>query len=384
MTDLKSIYYLSKVEGLGSVRLKKLLDIFKEPEEIFEATTRELSKADGINEKIIRSIHSVKKNNKKFEAEFNFLEKKMDKRNIGTLIYTDPDYPSILKKIYDPPVILYYKGVMSGEILNNLTNNISIVGTRNPTEYGKKAADMFATELSVRGFNIISGFARGIDTIAHKAVLNSKKKNSYTVAVLGCGVDYIYPPENKKLYQIMENEGMILSECEPGCIPDAMNFPRRNRIISGLSIGVVVVESGSEGGALITARCALDQSREVFAVPGDIKSKYSKGTNNLIKNGQAKLISDVDDILIEFKGKIRNLSLFDGDEYAKHEKLNVDLKGNEKLLYDYLNSCNEAVHIDTISESTSLQISDCLVILLNLEFKGLIRQLAGKMFSVIN
>jgi DNA processing protein len=161
-----------------------------------------------------------------------------------------------------------------------------------------------------------------------------------------------------------------------------VNFPRRNRIISGLSLGVVVVESGIEGGALITARCALDQSREVFAIPGSIDAKYSKGTNNLIKNCQAKLVSNAEDILIEFNNKFKNLSLF--DNYEKSRKIIVDLKGNEKIIYDFLNSSNEPVHIDSISENTSLQISDCLVVLLNLEFKGLIRQHAGKLFSVIN
>jgi DNA processing protein len=384
MNDFESIFYLTKIDGLGSVRIKKLLEHFKEPENIFEASARELSGVDGFSEKLIRSLRGVKKNKKSLGDKFCEIERKMEKLKIGAVTYSDKEYPDLLRKIYDPPVILYYRGVLSKEIFSNLNNSIGVVGTRNPTLYGKDAAENFSTALSSKGMNVISGFARGIDSAAHRSVLLNKESRAFTIAVLGCGVDFIYPPENKKLYEKMINEGLIISECEIGAIPDAVNFPRRNRIISGLSLGVLVIESGNEGGALITARCALDQSREVFAVPGDINSRFSQGTNNLIKNGQAKLVSSVDDILIEFKGKIKNLSLFDDSVTQRSKKENIDLKGNEKLIFDYLSLTVEAVHIDSISENTNLQISDCLVALLNLEFKGFVRQLAGKLFSVIN
>ncbi len=384
MSNFRNIYYLTKIEGLGPVRIKKLLDVFKCPEAVFDASAKELTNVEGINEKIIRSIHNIKKNCDEIDAQIKLLEKKMERLKIGAITYSDTDYPNLLKKIFDPPVILYFRGENSNAILNNMEHSIGIVGTRNPTLYGKNIAEKISADLSSKGINILSGFARGIDTVAHKSALANKRDDVYTVAVLGCGVDVIYPPENKKLYEKMMESGMFISECEPGGIPDAVNFPRRNRIISGLSIGVVIIESGAEGGALITARCALDQSREVFAVPGDVNSKYSKGTNNLIKNGQAKLISDVDDILIEFKGKFKTMSLFDESYGGNGFKKTVNLKGNEKLIYDFLCSESESAHIDLISESTELQISDCLVVLLNLEFKGLIRQLAGKMFSVIN
>lgn len=384
MNNFRGIFYLTRTEGLGSVRIKKLLDVFKEPENIFAASAKELSGVDGITEKNIRSLHAFKKNRAGIEAQLDQLEKKLEKHQIGVITYDDSDYPDLLKRIYDPPMILYFRGKLSDLIFSNLNNSIGIVGTRNPTPYGRNATEYFTAEISSRGMNIVSGFARGIDTIAHKSVLLNKKNCAYTIAVLGCGADVVYPPENKKLYDKMLEEGMFLSECEIGAIPDAANFPRRNRIISGLSMGVLVIESGNEGGALITARCALDQSREVFAVPGDINSRYSEGTNNLIKNGQAKLVSNVDDILVEFKGKIRNLSLFDKNDSLKSSKVLLDLKGNEKSIYEFLCSNYEAVHIDLISESTELQISDCLVVLLNLEFKGFVRQHAGKMFSVIN
>lgn len=384
MSNFRKVYYLTKVEGLGPVRIKKLLDVYKCPDAVFDAPAKELIQIDGISEKIIRSIRAINKNREKIDNCLGKIEKRMSSLKIGALTYADTDYPDLLKKIFDPPVILYFRGEKADTIFKKLERSIGIVGTRNPTQYGKDIAERIATDLCSKGMNIISGFARGIDTIAHRATLAHDSDDSYTVAVLGCGVDVIYPPENKKLFDKMLQSGLILSECELGAIPDSANFPRRNRIISGLALGVVIIESAVEGGALITARCALDQSREVFAVPGDVNSKYSKGTNNLIKNGQAKLISDVDDVLIEFKGKLRNLSLFGENGFEGGFKHEIDLKGNEKLIFDYLCSGSKPIHIDEISESTELQISDCLVGLLNLEFKGLIRQSAGKMFSVIN
>jgi DNA processing protein len=193
-------------------------------------------------------------------------------------------------------------------------------------------------------------------------------------------VDVVYPPENKKLYEEMCAHGALISEYEPGTKPDAMNFPRRNRIISGLSRGIIVIESGKDGGALITARCALDQGREVFAVPGYVTSKMSEGANYLIKTSQAKLVENIDDVLAEFgMGK-----------YAVNRKSTEqvamffpELSGNEKTIFDVLLSSADPLHIDAISEQTQLNISDSLVTLLNLEFKGIVSQLPGKRFSIV-
>jgi DNA processing protein len=211
----------------------------------------------------------------------------------------------------------------------------------------------------------------------------NRSSEGKTAAVFGCGVDVIYPPENKKIYEKIVEDGLVLSEFEVSAKPDSMNFPRRNRIISGLSLGVLIIESGIEGGALITARCALDQSREVFAVPGDINSKYSKGTNNLIKNGQAKLVENAEDILVELSNKLKNFKPMKPDEKATLKSRSAELKGDEKLIFDTLASVNDPMHIDELSETTGLNISDCLVILLNLEFKGYIRQLPGKRFNIM-
>jgi DNA processing protein len=383
MENFKYIYFLTKADGLGSVRLKKLLDKFGEARNVFEVSEKELISVEGINIKTAKPVINLRKDFDKLEKDFALLEKKMEKMGIGAVTIGDKDYPHLLKKIYDPPAILYFKGKRSSEIFKDgLENCIGIVGTRNPCEYGKKVCEQFSAGLANLGITVVSGFARGIDTVAHRTVLSNKNTSGKTAAVFGNGIDVIYPPENKKLYDMMVSEGLLLSEFEISAKPDSMNFPRRNRIISGLSLGVVVIESGNEGGALITARCALDQGREVYAVPGDINSKNSKGTNNLIKNGQAKLIENIDDILDELRSKLNMLPFEDSKKNINARNVHFDLKGNEKTIFALLDKNKDAVHIDAISELTGLNISDCLVNLLNLEFKSLVRQLPGKMFTV--
>jgi DNA processing protein len=383
MESFRYIYYLTKAEGLGPVRIRKLIDFFGEPENIFSASCEELAKVDGVNRKTVESIVSLKKNIHAVEKEFSSLARRMGKLKINVITYVDEDYPELLKKIYDPPVILYTRGKVPGTGINDFfMNSLAIVGTRSPTEYGRKAAEMFASGLSSIGVTVVSGFARGIDTIAHKTVLSGNGLGR-TAAVFGNGVDVVYPPENRKIYDRMLENGLVLSEFEVSSKPDSVNFPRRNRIISGLSLGVLVIESDMDGGALITARCALDQSREVFAVPGDIGSRCSRGTNNLIKNGYAKLAGDVNDVLEEVRLRINQLPFKEIESEFKKPVQRVELKGNEKIIMDFLFQNKEPVHIDEISESSGLNISDCLVNLLNLEFKGCIRQHPGKRFSVI-
>jgi len=382
LDNFRNLYYLSQADGLGSVRIKKLLEVFEEPQNIIKASANELTAVEGISRNTAGTITGIRKDMLRLEKQFGFLEKKMERMCIGAVTCMDGDYPELLKKIYDPPVILYFKGKLKEDGLNGLLDNsVSIVGTRTPSEYGKRTAENFSCELSSMGITVISGFARGIDTIAHKAVL--RRNEGKTVAVFGCGVDIIYPPENKKVYERIIEDGLVLSEFEVSAKPDSMNFPRRNRIISGLSLGVIIIESGIEGGALITARCALDQSREVFAVPGDINSKYSKGTNGLIKNGQAKLVENVEDILVELRSKLKNFKPMKRDEQESLKSRSAELKGNEKIVFDTLSKVNDPMHIDELSETTGLNISDCLVILLNLEFKGYVRQLPGKRFNIM-
>jgi DNA processing protein len=377
MKDFRYLYYLTKVEGLGSVRIKRLLERFESAENVFSAGAAELSETENISIKLADAILQSQVNFLDLTIDYDTLLKKLDSLDAGVMVYEDEDYPYLLKRTYDPPVILYTRGNIDESSFDNC---IAIVGTRRPSDYGKKIAEDFASELSGMGFNIISGFARGVDTSAHKAVLDSSSSQGRTTAVLGCGIDIIYPPENKKLYERMCKEGILLSEYDISAIPDAVNFPKRNRIISGLSYGSVIIESTATGGAMITARFALDQSREVFAVPGFVTSKNSEGPNSLIKSGQAKLVENVTDILDEIKNELRGISINGQGKVTKAEL--PELNENEKIIYNLIASEKDAIHIDNISENSGLNISDCLVTLLNLEFKGLMEQLPGKRFKV--
>ena len=380
MNDLKHLYFLTKIEGLGSVRIKRLIDKFGTAENVFGASAREISYLENFSSKTAEMILASFKDFRVFDDEYSRFAERAEKLNVRILTLSDDDYPELLKKIYDPPVILYVRGNYKKGMLNN---SIGIVGTRKPTDYGRKMTEQFASELSSAGIAVVSGFARGIDTVAHRAVLANPAANAITAGVFGCGVDVVYPPENKGLYAEMLERGVLISEYEISAPPDAVNFPKRNRIVSGLTLGTIVIESDIDGGALITARTALDQSREVFAVPGYITSKYSSGTNALIKNSQAKLVESIEDILVEITSGIESaeLNLFSGAAAAPKKPAPV-LSGNEKVIYDLISGENEPLHIDVISEKTGLNISDSLVTLLNLEFKGCVDQLAGKRFKV--
>jgi len=379
MNELKHLLFLTQIEGLGAVRTKRLIDKFGSAENVFSAEPAELAEIENISAKSARFILDSYKGFNEFDNTFDEYISKAEKLNITILPLSSPDYPDLLKRIYDPPVILYLRGNQSPD---KLINSIGIVGTRKPTDYGKKMSERFAEELSTAGIAVISGFARGVDTYAHKAVLKNKNSAAITAAVFGCGVDMIYPPENKTLYDEMLEKGMLISEYEISAFPDAVNFPKRNRIISGLSLGTIVIESDIDGGALITARTALDQSREVFAVPGYITSKVSSGTNALIKNGQAKLVENLDDVLVELSGKLQGLKLngLNGNSIIVDKV--PELTGNEKQVYDTFLMNLEPIHIDFISEKSGLNISDSLVTLLNMEFKGIVEQLPGKRFKI--
>lgn len=379
MNELKHLLFLTQIEGLGAIRTKRLIDKFGSAENVFNAAPAELAEIENISDKTAMLILNSYSGFKQFDNTFDEYISKADKLNISILPLSSPEYPDLLKRIYDPPVLLYLRGKQSPDML---INSIGIVGTRKPTDYGKKMAEKFAEELSSAGIAVVSGFARGVDTYAHKAVLKNKNASAITAAVFGCGVDMIYPPENKALYDEMLEKGLLISEYEISAFPDAVNFPKRNRIISGLSFGTIVIESDIDGGALITARTALDQSREVFAVPGYITSKVSHGTNALIKNGQAKLVENLDDILVEISNKLVGLKLnsVNGNSISVNEV--PELNGNEKLVYDTFLMNLEPIHIDLISEKSGLNISDSLVTLLNMEFKGIVEQLPGKRFKL--
>lgn len=358
--SLEALLGLFSIPTIGPARMRKLISVLGSPEAVLKAGTRQLTGIEGIDTKTAAKI--------KAGPDLEFVDKQitqMDSLKVGVLTYWDNVYPDRLKRIYDPPAFLFYKGNL------NLLNDkmFAVVGTRVATAYGRFISEKLASDLSQNGLTIISGFARGVDTIAHKAAL---KHNNATVAVLGNGLDQIYPAENKKLFNQMVEEGLFLTEYPLGTKPDAGNFPKRNRIISGMSCGVLITEAGQKSGALLTAMYALDQNREVFAVPGPVNSGKSMGTNGLIKGG-AKLVENVADIIEELKGQI---TFTTSDSGPKPDT--TKLSGIYKKTYEILDL--EPLHIDQIAIKIQSNPSETLSALLTLELRGYIRQLAGKMF----
>lgn len=283
MEDIRYWIWLSRIEGLNPKLLNDLLEKFDSPKELWNKTKEELI-AEGVKE-----IYADRIVNDFYKQNLGSYLKYMSKNNIEIITIKDKDYPDKLKVIYDPPIVLYIKG--NKTILNK--NSMAIVGCRLCTEYGKSVAKKIAYNLSMNNINVISGLARGIDSSAHKASLSGTGK---TVAVVGCGLDRVYPEENRDLFnEIIKSGGAVISEYVIGTKPLAKNFPQRNRIISGLSNGVIVVEAGLKSGTLITADFALEQGKDVYAIPGNINCPNSYGTNDLIKQG-AKIITDIKDI----------------------------------------------------------------------------------------
>jgi DNA processing protein len=338
--------------------MRNLLTAFDSPDEVLEAPIQRLMQIQGIDRIIAANIKNG------FNQDFiNKQLEQIKKDKIDILSYWDENYPESLKKVYDPPAFLFIKG----SILPDDKLSIGIVGSRVTSQYGKTITEQFSRELVELKFTIISGMARGIDTIAHKAAL---KTGGRTIAVLGSGIDNIYPPENYKLVEQIAENGAVISEYPLGTYPDAGNFPRRNRIISGLSLGVLITEAGAKSGALITAFQALEQNREVFAVPGPINSGKSAGSNQLIKEG-AKLVQGVQDIIRELENQIEF-------RIKAPVKKQPKLIGLEKIVYDLLQ--NEPQHVDTLAMKARKSVPEVLTVLLTLELIGIVRQLSGKMF----
>lgn len=297
--------WLSLIRNLGPKRKLKLLELYKSPEKIYKLPKEELLKIEGIGEETAKNI-ILSKNEKIIEHHIKY----MQENNIDIIHIYEESYPQILKEIYDPPISLYIKG--NKEILNN--KDIGIVGCRECTDYGKKAAKYFAYNLAKENINIVSGLAKGVDSFAHLGCLSTYKENQNcgknnnrcgkqksncgkTIAVVGNGLDMVYPKENIELAnEIIKSGGAIISEYPCGTKPDKMNFPARNRIISGISSGIIVVEAKEKSGTLITVDFALEQGRDVFVLPGNINSINSVGTNDLIKQG-AKLVTTYRDIM---------------------------------------------------------------------------------------
>ncbi|GJM16448.1 MAG: DNA processing protein DprA [Thermodesulfobacteriota bacterium] len=364
--DWKYWIALSMVNGIGIVLIRNLLIKFYSVKDIFEASKKELANVEGIGSKNAEAIKSFN-NWDKVDQELE----KIEKWGIQLLPLNDPEYPASLLQTYNPPPLLY----MKGEILSQDTLSIAIVGSRVPDRYGRSVTETLSSELVSMGVTIVSGLARGIDSIAQSEAL---KKGGRTIGVLGCGLDQIYPPENKKLYTAVSQNGAVISEFNLGTPPIAQNFPRRNRIISGLSLGVVVVQASEKSGSLISASFALDQNREVFAVPGEVTKKLSRGTNWLIKRG-AKLVETVDDIVSEIDA-LRKLQTSDLFEEDRNEKILASLSKGQKEVFSVLTK--DPMHIDEITKMTGIESSSLLSTLLTLELNDFVAQLPGKHFQI--
>ena len=367
--NLAALRTLLEVDGLGPSKILNLVSKFGSPQNVFNADQRSITGVNLISTILAQRIKNASvlldEGRKKLSDELTMLKK----RNFKLLTYYDKAYPELLKNIYSPPIIIY----IWGEITEKDKTSIAIVGTRMPTGYGKQQAEKFGGELAENGITITSGLARGIDSVSHKAAL---KHGGRTIAVIGSGLDRIYPPENKKLAEEIAQNGAVISEFSLGTKPDASNFPRRNRIIAGLTLGTIIVESNTNGGAMQTAALALDQNREVFAIPGNLDTEQSRGTNSLIKKGEAKLITNTEDVLVELDLKLKPVV---GKNIPKpSEELNIF----ESKIFDQLS--REPKHIDTIARESNLSTSDCLINLLSMEFKGLVKQLPGKQFIASN
>jgi DNA processing protein len=346
------------IPDIGSIRLGKLLEFFGKPEDTINAPREKLTRIFGIGEKIAEQIHSF--NIENLEKEL-LLAKKY---RIRIMTQDDADYPQNLKNIYDPPIVLYVKGELKPE--DNLA--IAVVGSRRASFYGLNSAEKFSRQLAEKGLTIVSGMARGIDTYAHQGAL---KAGGRTIAVIGSGFRHIYPQENMGLAEKIAQNGAVVSEFPMNTEPFKQNFPRRNRVISGLSLGTLVVEAAQNSGALITADFALEQGREVFALPGKVDSGTSFGTNGLIKQG-AKLVTSPEDILEELNLET-NVS---GIKCHVSGENNTTIEENS--LYSLLS--NEPVSVDELVEKTNLAIPCVSDILLRLQLKKLVQQLPGKQF----
>ena len=365
MTELESLIALNQTPGLGNRGIKRLLEKFGSAKKILQASAKDLAGEKLASSEVARQIRAYEKFDLK--KEFDLIKK----HGVEVISAQDPSYPACLQEIPDSPVILYVKGT-----LEKNRPAIAMVGSRRASFYGLATAEKFSGRLAELGIIIVSGMARGIDAAAHRGSLKAK---GLTYAVLGCGLSHVYPPEHKKLFEEIAQNGAVISEFSMETKPFAYNFPRRNRIISGLALGVVVVEASQKSGALITADFALEQGREVFAVPGKVDNPLSQGVNNLIKQG-AKLMTSVDDILEELKPNLK--------QYIKSVKKDTEevsrtpaasLSEEESRLYSDID--RQGTHIDELAALSGLPVSRTMAVLLNLELKQKIKQLPGKIFA---
>ncbi|HBO97750.1 MAG TPA: DNA-protecting protein DprA [Candidatus Omnitrophica bacterium] len=366
MIESHALLTLNAVPGVGNATTRKLLEYYGSATKVLSLTENDLAADQAVSGKLAAAIAQFPKE--------QFLAKELAliaQHGVCVLTFHDEEYPESLREIADSPVVLYVKG----RLPENLSLSIAVVGSRNASLYGNSIAGQWSARLAEAGFTIVSGMARGIDTAAHTGAL---KARGHTVAVLGCGLSTVYPPENEKLFAEIASGGAVISEFPMTMPPVAQNFPRRNRIISGLSMGVIVVEAAVKSGALITADFALEQGREVYAVPGKVDSPTSKGVHGLIKQG-AKLVSCVEDILEDIHPQL--LREFQGSVTPPERKDPVAsgaMNATEQQVYGFIS--DRPVHIDHLIDRCGTDALRVTTVLSCLELKHLIKQLPGKLF----
>jgi len=369
VTDKLPWLALRRIPGVGLVLFERLVKRFGGPAAVFEASPTELRLVRGISPAMAQAIASFRAWDR-VEAEMSHLQG----QGVEILIQTDPGFPARLREIPYAPPFLFLRGTLAPQD----THAVALVGTRAPSYYGVKAGRKLARALAGRGWTVVSGLARGIDTAAHQGALEAGGR---TLAVLGCGLDVVYPPENRELYQKIPEQGALISEYPLGAPPEAKNFPLRNRLISGLALGVVVVEAAAKSGTNITVRYALDQGREVFAVPGPIDTPTSVGPHRLIQDG-AKLVHEVEDILQELPGWAKAAGpLFAGPGMMETPARPGPGPAEDPLL-PFLGS--EPVQLEELVQASRLPAAEVLSRLTLLELQGLVRELPGKCYVLEN
>ncbi len=350
---------LSSIPGVGRATFRKLVKQFGSPEQALNASRKDLLAVAGVSRKVVEAMDSF--------AWREQAERELDKASdagVSLITADSSEYPGCLKNIPDPPLYLYVKGALKpGD-----ERAVAIVGTRKPTHYGTSVTHRLASELAFAGFTVVSGMARGIDTQAHSGALAAKGR---TIAVLGCGIDVAYPPENRELMERISSCGAVVTENPFGTKPEAGYFPARNRVISGLARGTVIIEASNDSGSLITARYSLEQNRKLFAVPGNIGSPTSRGTNSLIKGG-ALLVERTEDILSALGTQQR------GRVPGATTRPLPALTPEEEIVLKCVTT--EPKHIDVIMAESRTSPGKLSGVLVKLELKGLAKQLAGKYF----
>jgi len=365
--DIKSLLILNSIPSLGPIRIRKLIEHFGSAYNVLSSSVEEISEVEGIGPNIANTI-KIFKDKIEPERELEILEKE----DIKIIIYEDKDYPPMLRHLPDAPVILYVKG----KLLPQDSISVAVVGTRKPTSYGRLVVEELIKELSKYNLTIVSGLAYGIDALAHEFAI---KNGLRTIAVLGNGLGVCYPAANKKLQLKIPSYGALISEFPYKFTPTKTSFPQRNRIIAALSLGTVVIEADMQSGAIITAKFALDLGKDVFAVPGSIFSKQSRGTNYLIKTG-AKIVTSAEDIIEEIhqlanlvKDKVLHKSV-------EEEAVDVKLSKESEYVLEIIKSEPNGIHIDKLQTIANMDISKLMNVIFELELNSKIKELPGKIY----